>query len=216
MVQFSNLALFVPPAFALGLGVWQLQRYGEKKEQIALRQRMLSSESGDVPSSSSSSEFTRVRVEGETSDEALFVGPRGRKVHGESVPGSLVIQAVKNNRHGSPYVLLNRGWVPRDWDANEPSQVCARTDGVIRSSERPSPFVPDNSDSHWFWIDVPTMNRRLGIPEDSPYVEATEPPSREHSTSYPMVLSTRLHSSQSVCSELITDIFPIAFVLTAT
>lgn len=198
----------MPPALSLGLGVWQVQRYNEKKGQIAHRQRVLTREPGDVPYAPSLrnldqhdtahtiDEFAPVRVSGETGNEALYVGPRGRKIAGESVPGSLMIQAVRTNSYGCPFVLLNRGWVPRDWDPEGATSVCVHTNGVIRSSEKPSRFVPDNSESHWFWIDVPTMNKRLGIPEDAPYVEATQPERPgNHSSTYPLVRnsSTPLH-----------------------
>lgn len=45
--------------------------------------------------------------------------------------------------------------------------------GVIRTSEKPSIFVPANDpDSRqWFYVDVPAIARSSGLPEDTFYVE---------------------------------------------
>lgn len=45
--------------------------------------------------------------------------------------------------------------------------------GVIRTSEKPSIFVPANDpgSSQWFYVDVPAIARTSGLPEDAIYVE---------------------------------------------
>ena len=55
---------------------------------------------------------------------------------------------------------------------NIPMQV--HVEGVIRESEKPSTFVPENSPSQaeWYWLDAPTMARAVGLPPDTPMVEA--------------------------------------------
>ena len=47
-------------------------------------------------------------------------------------------------------------------------------EGVIRESEKPSSFVPENSPSkgEWYWVDVPAMARAAGLPPDTPLIEA--------------------------------------------
>lgn len=46
-------------------------------------------------------------------------------------------------------------------------------EGVIRDSEKPSSFVPDNSPSkaEWYWLDVPAMAKAAGLPPDTPMIE---------------------------------------------
>lgn len=45
--------------------------------------------------------------------------------------------------------------------------------GVVRGSEKPSIFVPANDpeSSQWFYIDVPSIARECGLPENTIYVE---------------------------------------------
>lgn len=45
--------------------------------------------------------------------------------------------------------------------------------GVVRTSEKPSIFVPANDpgSSQWFYVDVPAIARTSGLPEDAIYVE---------------------------------------------
>lgn len=45
--------------------------------------------------------------------------------------------------------------------------------GVVRTSEKPSIFVPANDpgSGQWFYVDVPAIARASGLPEDAIYVE---------------------------------------------
>ncbi|KAF1886797.1 hypothetical protein Lal_00046034 [Lupinus albus] len=45
--------------------------------------------------------------------------------------------------------------------------------GTIRGSEKPSIFVPANDpeSSQWFYVDVPSIARACGLPEDTIYIE---------------------------------------------
>ena len=46
-------------------------------------------------------------------------------------------------------------------------------EGVIRESENPSTFVPENcpSKAEWYWLDAPAMARAAGLPPDTPMIE---------------------------------------------
>ena len=48
-------------------------------------------------------------------------------------------------------------------------------EGVIRNSENPSKFVPDNDASKglWFWIDVPEMAASCSLPRETPLIEVS-------------------------------------------
>lgn len=45
--------------------------------------------------------------------------------------------------------------------------------GVIRGSEKPSIFVPENNpqSGQWFYVDVSAMKRECGLPEKCIYIE---------------------------------------------
>ena len=46
-------------------------------------------------------------------------------------------------------------------------------EGIIRSSEQPSSFVPPNNPAkgEWFWVDVAALAEAAGLPRDTPLVE---------------------------------------------
>ncbi|KAL3621383.1 Surfeit locus protein 1 [Castilleja foliolosa] len=54
-----------------------------------------------------------------------------------------------------------------------PSITPIKVVGVIRGSENPSVFVPENvpNASQWFYVDVPAFARECGLPEKTLYVE---------------------------------------------
>lgn len=55
----------------------------------------------------------------------------------------------------------------------EPSVSPDRVIGVVRGSEKPSIFVPENDpkSGQWFYVDVPMIARACGLPEDTVYIE---------------------------------------------
>ena len=46
-------------------------------------------------------------------------------------------------------------------------------EGVTRSSEKRSSFVPDNNPARgeWFWVDVPALAAHADLPPETPLVE---------------------------------------------
>ena len=89
--------------------------------------------------------------------------------------------------HWDKPVLVSRGWVPATWRL-DPSfrkqyelscQAEVGLEGVTRTSEDPSSFVPQNNpkSGEWFWIDVAAMAKSLGMPADTPLVEVCCTPS---------------------------------------
>ncbi|WOK94663.1 surfeit locus protein 1 [Canna indica] len=58
-------------------------------------------------------------------------------------------------------------------EVEEHNKVPTRAVGVIRGSEKPSIFVPENDPStgQWFYVDVPMIARACGLPENTVYIE---------------------------------------------
>lgn len=125
-------------------------------------------------------EFTRVHIQGEFDHaSSLYVGPRPRSSMGSATNGYMLITPLHSDEWNKP-VLVNRGWVPATWRSDPAFRQQWETAGstsletVTRVSEDPSSFVPENQPKagEWFWIDVPTMAISLGLPADTPLVEA--------------------------------------------
>ncbi|URE26557.1 SURF1 family [Musa troglodytarum] len=55
----------------------------------------------------------------------------------------------------------------------ENSTAPTRVIGVVRGSEKPSIFVPENDPStgQWFYVDVPMIARACGVPDNTLYIE---------------------------------------------
>jgi surfeit locus 1 family protein len=64
-----------------------------------------------------------------------------------------------------------------------------RVVGVVRGSETPSSFVPDNATSsgEWFWLDVPALAAAAHVPPGTPLVEALAVDGGGSGEVYPMV-----------------------------
>jgi surfeit locus 1 family protein len=89
-------------------------------------------------------------------------------------------------RQGGAAVLIDRGWVPADR-----AHPAARRDGQVagqvqvtgiaryRGGDRPSWFTPDNRPEQglWYWYDLPTLERTLGLKLLPVVVEADASPS---------------------------------------
>lgn len=55
----------------------------------------------------------------------------------------------------------------------ENSTAPTRVIGVVRGSEKPSIFVPENDPStgQWFYVDVAMIARACGVPDNTLYIE---------------------------------------------
>lgn len=184
----SAAVLLAPSAVCAFLCKWQVDRYQWKKGEIDAREAALSAadltavdlgamiKRGERPA-----EYTRVSVEGEldvrdgkkASKKSVFISPRTRSVHGTPIQGKIVISALTPRRpRGCPKLLVNRGWAPDAWTEPE-GGACVKCVGVVRGSETPGAFTPENvpGDDRWHWVDVPAVAAALGLPRDTPLVQ---------------------------------------------
>ncbi|CAL5222265.1 g4603 [Coccomyxa viridis] len=172
--------LLLPAGVAAFLGTWQVGRQQWKLEQVQQREAGLQAEPVAISQATEAlPEYRRVWCQGELLHErSIFVGPRPRTVMGSAKPGYVLVTPLVNREWGQA-VLVNRGWVPAEWksDAQLRASGCpagkVHVEGVIRESEKPSSFVPENSPSkgEWYWVDVPAMARAAGLPPDTPLIE---------------------------------------------
>ncbi|XP_043713251.1 surfeit locus protein 1 isoform X2 [Telopea speciosissima] len=221
--RWSRWLLFLPGAITFGLGTWQIFRRQNKIEMLEYREKRLelepipwngiSSSDGDLDSL----EFRRVICKGVFDEtKSIYLGPRSRSISGVTENGYYVITPLlplaDNSKSVQSAVLVNKGWVPRNWK-DKPSDVSqdgepppnlpspnttqnegnspwrfwskkhtrnqarditpVKVIGVVRGSEKPSIFVPENNPSsgQWFYVDVPAIARACGLPENTLYIE---------------------------------------------
>ncbi|AKJ69237.1 hypothetical protein PATSB16_35050 [Pandoraea thiooxydans] len=109
------MAVFLGIALTCGLGVWQLQRAHERLARQARIDQWADAapiQVGRAPLSLSAVAYHRVRVVGRFLPErAVYLDNRPHN----GLPGFYVVMPLEIDGSGAPrYVLVNRGWLPRD------------------------------------------------------------------------------------------------------
>ncbi|KAK9864270.1 hypothetical protein WJX84_011136 [Apatococcus fuscideae] len=178
-----GFVLLVPAALSAALGCWQLARWRRKEELVAKTHTAFEADPISLTHAASDpaalKELTRISCEGKLLHErSILVGPRPRSSMGVTQPGFTLVTPLQGA--DGQDVLVNRGWVPAIWrqDAGlrsqgEPSGKVALA-GVLRHSEKPSMFVPENEPAKgaWYWLDVPALALACDLPPDTPLLEA--------------------------------------------
>ena len=162
------LPLFVTlPVLAvlLGLGTWQTERLGWKRDILA---RIAAAEAGPaVPLADPPAAFSKVVAEGrfDHGREALV----GLEVRGTALGARLVAPLL---REGAPPLLVDRGWVPigRAGPVERPEGV-VRVAGWIREAEPAGWFsaTDDAAGRRFYSFDPATIGAALGLPSVAPY-----------------------------------------------
>jgi surfeit locus 1 family protein len=164
-----TIATLLGVALLIGLGVWQLQRLQWKEgliAQVAARTERepitldraiaLAREGRDLT-------YTPVTAEGRyhhTLERYLYaLSPEGE-------PGWHVITPLETVT--GTMLLVDRGFVPdalRDPATRKQGEVLevVTVTGLVRPSEQPNIFVPDNEpeQNQWFSLDLPAMSRSM-------------------------------------------------------
>eukprot|EP01118_Nematostelium_gracile_P020059 TRINITY_DN9609_c0_g1_i1.p1 TRINITY_DN9609_c0_g1~~TRINITY_DN9609_c0_g1_i1.p1 ORF type:complete len:248 (-),score=42.50 TRINITY_DN9609_c0_g1_i1:35-778(-) len=159
--SWKNYTILIFPAIAFSLGAWQTKRLFWKKALIEEREAKLSLPSIDVThtdfsSITSSGELglRKISCEGRfLNDESLLLGPR---THSDT-PGNLLITPFQ--RDDGSTILVNRGFVPRDYSIPKGESQKVRVEGVIREKKTKGYWTPQNSPARdqWFWTDIDQM-----------------------------------------------------------
>jgi surfeit locus 1 family protein len=174
----------------------------EERERVMSAEDDVSSEAflsvlSDIASSREHAplpEYTKVSVSGRFDEEkSVFIGPRPRSSMGVTEAGYFMVTPMYVNGDPQAPLIVLRGWVPESWkkerdaiyfnSVGSPSDVArgvgdaSKADvairGVVRYSEKPSMFVPENCprQRNWYYVDVPALARALELPESTLLVE---------------------------------------------
>jgi surfeit locus 1 family protein len=169
-------------ALLVGLGVWQLQRLGEKEALIASVEAGMKASPAPLAdalrSGPAESEYHHVQLRGRfLHDKEAYVFSRGAM---GAVGMDIVTPLVQDN---GETVLVDRGFVPEalhDPKTREPGQVKGEVSvtGVLRLPQRPGLFTPAPNIAArlWFVKDVPDMAKILGVEVPPVLIEADATP----------------------------------------
>ncbi len=170
--RVPTIAMLVVVVTCLWLSVWQLQRLAQKNELLASIETAQALPPKDLHAFSEAellnSEWRNVVATGVFLHEhELHATPRYlRNTLGYAILTPLAI----TNGHETQYVLVNRGWVPREKrEASERSEGnitgAVIVEGNIRLQMKQKMFTPDNQPdiNLWFWYDLPAMAKKTGL-----------------------------------------------------
>lgn len=173
----------VAMAMLLGLGFWQLQRLGWKRELLATIDARMAEPAALLPAGDMDPRqwnYRHVTLMG------AYLHAREMHVHGIGPDGQPVWRIVTPLiRQTGPAVLVDRGWVPAAAIMNGTEVEIARPTGQIRLSgtarmvEKRGAFVPDNrpADNQWFYIDLAAAARYAQLDALAPLMVVAE---RDH------------------------------------
>ena len=192
--------VILPMLVALvGLGLWQLDRGGEKAALIDRIESRIVAAPVAMPASvvdPAEWDYRRVVVRG------TFLHEREMYLTGRTHRGRVGVDVVVPLRlselgDGYRHVLVNRGWVPTAGPGFA-TQAFARPDGdvvltgVLRLPSERGWMQPENepANNRWFWIDLPAMAEAAGLPEAAPLL--LEVAAGQHAGDYPVGGRTRI------------------------
>jgi surfeit locus 1 family protein len=153
----------------LGLGTWQVQRYGWKSElidKLQARSTAAAIELSAAPAALEEIEFQRVLVTGTFLHEHEFF-LLGRSLRGS--PGLHVLTPLRR-ADGKGWALIDRGWIPFERRAPETraaGQVEGEVavEGIVRLAKGPGTFTPENDPkgNNWYFVEPDAMARAAGL-----------------------------------------------------
>ena len=166
---FWPTAIMLPViVFALGLGVWQIERREWKRDildRIATNQAAAPLTFDElVKGDPLRREYGRVRVSGSfLHDKEFYLAAR-------SLRDKVGLQVVTPLRLGDGTIILfDRGWIPsekKDPARRAEGQLPGNVEltGIVRRSQVKRQFAPDNDPprNFWFHVDVPLMRQMAG------------------------------------------------------
>jgi surfeit locus 1 family protein len=162
---WPTLTTAVMLALLLGLGTWQVQRYGWKSDLVAklkARSEATAIALPEMPMDLEKIEFQRVRVSGAFLHEHEFF-LLGRSLRGR--PGLHVLTPLRR-ADGKGHALVDRGWIP--FERRMPATRAAGQvdgevvfEGIVHLVKGPGTFTPENNPkgNNWYFVDPAAMAR---------------------------------------------------------
>ena len=178
----------------LALGAWQTQRLFWKNEINEFRAAQTAADPVPLPAALEPFDawhYRPVYVEGRfRHDDETYLAARSFKRQ----VGVQVITPFETT--DGRVVLINRGWVPdarKEPRKRRKGQVegLVRIEGLVVAGQTDSWIKPDNlpDKNTWFWLDLPTLSAKLGMPEQTFLIDAGD---AENPGGFPIGGQTRL------------------------
>ncbi len=162
------LAVLTAVALMGGLGIWQLQRLGEKEALLAEIAQQGAKPPAPLPQPNAeltANGFRKFAVTG------TFLHEYEIHLAARYFRGALGYHILTPLRLDDGRLLLvNRGWVPaaKKESVNRPETLIPGPQSLVvmlRTDRDHTPFTPDHDikDNIWFWRDIPEIRKRTGL-----------------------------------------------------
>lgn len=189
-------------AFAMlcGLGIWQLQRLEWKTEILQTLDTELAKNPRELPvinyeRLSDTSEHTRIRIQGHLdTDKSIKLGPRTHEGKiGYHIYTPFIFEGHKYKKTG-PAILVNRGWVPQDWQETEQDwlEKPYTIRGLLTFPPEKNNFTPENNpdEENWYSINTNEITKHRNLTKINPMILIYEDGNPE-ARAFPMPVQTR-------------------------
>lgn len=154
MVNF----LFLIPATTFGLGVWQIRRLKWKQDLIKSHETTIpieiTTEMKPFP------EFTKLKLSGKFQMDKTIKVERARTIDGTPKRGFLLFTLFE--LLNGQKVVVNRGWIPRDYQLKQQEEKEESINVMTREGERVSFFASSGSIDKLIMIDFPLIKKAIG------------------------------------------------------
>jgi surfeit locus 1 family protein len=164
----ATIATLAALAILLALGTWQMERRAWKTALIAERTTNVAATPVNLPANDADAQalvWRRVIVSGRfLHDKELYLAARSLRGY----LGYHILTPLE--RDDGRVVLVNRGWVgtpkkkPSTRAMGNPGGT-VRVTGIATVGAKAGWFTPDNdaANNTWFWVDLPQIEKFLGV-----------------------------------------------------
>ncbi len=193
--NFIFLTFVTALAFGIlmALGSWQVQRLHWKENLLAQMNTKLSGVVQDLDALSKQESqdlaFTRVQAQGTFMANQNFFFPA--KKHAGRLGLHVITPLRLNNGH---LLFVNRGWIPEDQKDKVPfAEGSQQIQGVLRFSQKPGPFTPENNitANAWYWMDLSALYQQIGAPPSYNYYLVQQPYQQKLDLPVPVEVTTK-------------------------
>lgn len=182
---WGTLLTLIGLSILIALGSWQLHRLQWKENLLAQLDKAYEAPAASITPDQLTPDLnlTRGALNGRFTPDQITISARTH----DGAPGYHLIAPLKLS-DGS-YILVNRGWIPLNYEIKAPPKGALTVAGLLRTPEKPNIFVPKNTPEkdQWYRIDIEQIAQHFGLESAAPLILYAETSKAE----YPIAVGTK-------------------------
>jgi surfeit locus 1 family protein len=153
-------ALFLLPLTSFSLGIWQLNRLTWKENLIKIHNETLAIKPTSIEEIKSAAEFTKFTLNGNYELEKTIKVHRAKTLNDKPTRGFLLF-TLFNIKNGGK-VVVNRGWVPKDFQSIYTGSQDTEINVMKRNGEKDSIMTSTGKIEELIMIDLNLIKQNIG------------------------------------------------------